>query len=168
MSQLQTTTWSLAILSSQGSSISAQIWWSPTSGMGSSYSASWGMSAHFMSHLHMDHTVVYSLALCPPRLLVGPKTLTFHRFWPWTGLRHLTRLCLTNHLEAIVYKLTCGALVHAQWESLWSWLDKHLYWAQGNSVSSQNITHSNHSSLQNWLMSFVLPDITVSCTSPST
>ena len=32
------------------------------------------MSACSVSHCHTDHTVWYSLVLCPPTLLVGPKT----------------------------------------------------------------------------------------------
>ena len=36
------------------------------------------MSACSMSHFYMDHTVKYSLTLCAPTLLVGPKTPTSH------------------------------------------------------------------------------------------
>ena len=32
------------------------------------------MTACSVSHVHMDHTVGYSLALCPPSLLVGLRT----------------------------------------------------------------------------------------------
>ena len=41
-----------------------------------------GMSAHYVSHPHMDHTVGCFLALCPPTLFVELRTLTFHRLWP--------------------------------------------------------------------------------------
>ena len=76
------------------------------------------MSDHFVSHPHMDHIVKYSLALCPWTLLVGSRTLIFHRLWQWTILGHLTHLCLITHPELKVYKLIYGALVHSQWGSL--------------------------------------------------
>ena len=37
------------------------------------------INAHSMSHPHTDPTVGYSLALCPPTLLVGLKTPPFDR-----------------------------------------------------------------------------------------
>ena len=48
------------------------------------------------------------------------------------------------------------------------WKQPNLRMSSWNkAVSSQNITHSNHSSLQNWLMSNISPDITVFGTSLS-
>ena len=36
------------------------------------------MSVYFVTHPHTDHNVGYSVALCPPTLLVGLGTPTFH------------------------------------------------------------------------------------------
>ena len=74
----------------------------------------------------------YDLAVCPPNLW----TPMFHRLWPWTVLGLLSHLCLITHLDSMIYKLTCGALVHSQWWSFWSLLDQCLYWAQGNGLIS--------------------------------
>ena len=55
-----------------------------------------GMTVHSVSLPHMDHAVGYCLVLCPPTLLVGPGSPSFHETGPFTVFGYLFHNCLLS------------------------------------------------------------------------